>query len=667
MTEVRPGDPTRLGPTPEAAGSNFAVYSDAAARGATVSLCLLGDDGSEEQLPMRQRYDVWACNAAGIGHGRRYGFRVSDRPGLLLADPYARAMTPDQSLVVDDPFDWGDDAPPDREWSDTILYETHVKGISMRHPGVPPELRGTFAGLASEAVLDHLVSLGATAVELMPVQQFRSEGFLRARGLTNYWGYNTIGFFAPHHAYSSSGTAGQQVREFKAMVKALHARGLEVILDVVYNHTAEGAPNEPPLSFRGLAGEAYYREVGITTGTPNALDTGALPVLRLVTDSLRYWVQEMHVDGFRFDLAAELARQHGSVDRLSSFFALLYQDPVLSHVKLIAEPWDVDAIDSYQVGQFPPGWQEWNDKYRDEVRRFWRGDAGIGALASRLAGSSDVYGATRRGPDASVNFVVAHDGKTLTDVVTYVGKYNQANGEDNHDGPPDDKADNCGVEGPTNDPAVLARRARRRRNLLATLLVSQGTSMIAGGDELGRTQRGNSNAYCQDNEISWYDWDLTDADRALLAFTRRAIALQLAHPALRRRSFLTGVGDPLSDVMWFAEDGTTMTEARWRNAGTRFLGALLAGDAVGNVDATASPEADGDVLIAVNAGGTNVEVSLPGRPGALYTVELDTGADDGIPSSGAVPAGARLLVPAQTVIVAMAPLGTGGTTAGGAT
>jgi glycogen operon protein len=681
MTEVRPGDGTRLGAFWDGSGTNFAVYSSAAAYGGAVTLCLLGEDGGEARLPMWEQHDVWRCYLPGVGPGQRYGFRASGPMNrdagilfderIVLLDPYARAMTaPDpaqprslQSLVVDESFDWTGDVSPQRPWRDTILYETHVKGISAAHPDLPPAQRGTYAGLASPPILDHLESLGVTAVELLPIHQFLSETMLLGRGLTNYWGYSTIGFFAPHGAYAAAGSSGEQVREFKEMVKALHARGIEVILDVVYNHTAEGPPGDPAICFRGLANDIYYRRDPNrpgsyidTTGTFNSLDAGRPEVLRLVMDSLRYWVQEMHVDGFRFDLAATLARQRGYVDRLSAFFDLLYQDPVLWRVKLIAEPWDVGAPDSYQVGGFPPGWTEWNDRYRDNVRDFWRGWAGIGRLADRLCGSSDIYGATRRGPDASINFVTAHDGKTLTDLVTYVAKHNEANGEGNRDGTGDDRADNFGVEGPSDDARIVAARAQRRRNLLATLLLSQGVSMLLGGDEIGRTQRGNNNAYCQDNVISWYDWELADEERALLAFTQRAIALQRAQPALRRRGFLTGDSDDgaLPDVTWFAADGGPMTADRWNDPGNRFLGYLLAGDRTDLYDADGVTLTGDDVLVAINAGGSSVEFAVPGRPGRSYTPRLDTAAPDGAPARASVAVGQRLTVAAGSIVVACA-------------
>jgi len=680
---VRPGDPGVLGATPDAEGTNFAVYSSAGAYDGAVTLCLLDDRGGERRVPMWQERDVWSCHVAGVGPGQLYGYRASGpmdpARGLrfdasrLLLDPYARAMTPVdpaqprllRCVVVDGAYDWGADRAPGRPWSETVIYETHVRGISVEHPDVPQELRGTYAALATAPILDHLASLGVTAVELLPVHQFVDEQSLLDRRLRNYWGYMTVGFFAPHAGYSAGGTRGQQVVEFKRAVQALHARGLEVILDVVYNHTGEGGPGDPALSFRGLANEVYYRldpsdpsRYLDTTGTRNSMDTGRPQVLRLIMDSLRYWVVEMHVDGFRFDLAAELARQHGYVDRLSAFFDLLYQDPVLSRVKLIAEPWDVGAPDSYQVGGFPTGWSEWNDHVRDTIRDFWRGRAGLGDLGTRLAGSSDLFAVSRRGPDASVNFVTAHDGKTLSDLVTYEAKYNQANGEGNTDGAGDDHADNYGVEGPSDDPAIAAVRQRQRRNMLATLLLAQGVPMICGGDEIGRTQRGNNNAYCQDNAISWYDWRLGDDARQAIAFVKRAVGLRLAHPALRRRSFLSGAvdGGALPDVTWFGPDGGPMTVDRWNDPAGSFLGLLLAGDRTGTVDAGGRPLGDADLLVVLNAGEREVRVPVPGRPGAAYTVLLDTTDAAGAGGAAPVRAGDSLAVGGRTVVVAAAPL-----------
>ena len=667
MIDTRPGDPYLLGATWDGQGTNFAVHSSAGVYGGDVALCLLDGD-REQRVPLSVDCDIWHVYVPGVAPGQRYGYRASGPhapsrglffdAGTLLLDPYAKAMRPVgprhlESLVADTAFDWGEDRPPRRPWAETVLYETHVKGISAAHLDVPAGMRGTYAGLAHPAITDHLTQLGVTALELMPVQQFLSEPFLLERGLSNYWGYSTIGFFAPHAGYSTAGEQGGQIPEFKAMVAALHAAGIEVILDVVYNHTAEGGPGDPALCFRGLANETYYRldpadpsRYIDTTGTRNTLNAGRPEVLRLILDSLRHWVTEMHVDGFRFDLAATLARQHGSVDRLSAFFDLLYQDPLLNRVKLIAEPWDVGAPDSYQVGRFPAGWNEWNDRYRDTVRDFWRGAPAVADLGRRLTGSADLYAADRRGPDASVNFVTCHDGMTLTDLVSYSRKHNEANGEDNRDGTGNDHSSGYGAEGPTVDPAITALRERQRRNLLTTLLLSQGVAMLYGGDELGRTQRGNNNAYCQDNEVSWYDW--AHADPAFTAFVRRIVALQRAHPALRRRDFLTGSGTP-PDIAWYDRDGAPMTPGRWQDPGTRFLGYVLAGDSV-------SP-GDDDMLVLLNADEADAVFTVPGRPGSVYEIAVDTSAADGAPTPAAsFKTGDRCTVPPRTVLVALAAL-----------
>ncbi|MEC4017871.1 glycogen debranching protein GlgX [Streptomyces sp. H27-D2] len=688
MTETRPGDPYRLGADWDGQGVNFAVHSSAGAYGGDVVLCLLGEDGRENRVPLSVDCDIWHAYLPEVRPGQRYGFRARGPydparglffdPGTLLLDPYAKAMSPGGPgaprkpvcRVADTAFDWGADSPPNRPWSRTVLYETHVKGISATHPEVPEHARGSYAGLAHPAVIGHLIDLGVTAVELLPVHQHLPEQFLLDRGLTNYWGYSTIGFFAPHAGYSSAGGAGEQITEFKRMVAALHAAGLEVILDVVYNHTAEGPPFDPALSFRGLANEVYYRldptdpsRYIDTTGTRNTLDTGRPEVLRLIMDSLRYWVRDMHVDGFRFDLAATLARQHGYVDRLSAFFDLLYQDPVLNRTKLIAEPWDVGAPDSYQVGRFPAGWAEWNDRYRDTVRDFWRGRSAVADLGARLTGSADLYAADRRGPDASVNFAACHDGKTLTDLVSYERKHNEANGEDNRDGGNDDRAANYGVEGPTPDPEITAVRQRQQRNILTTLLVSQGATMLYGGDEIGRTQGGNNNAYCQDNRTSWYDWAAQDT--SLSSFVRRVVALQRDHPALQRRSFLRGESAPpgspggpaLPDIGWYDRTGQPMTTQRWQDPATRFLGLLLAGDRVDPLTPEGRPQRDDDLLVLFNADTTAADFTVPGRPGSVYRIVLDTTAPDGAPApADALKSGDLCAVPPRTTIVAVSPL-----------
>jgi glycogen operon protein len=650
-----------LGAAWDEQATSFSVFSTAD----RVELCLLDDAGAErERVAMDGEQDIWSVTVPGVRPGDRYAYRAhgpfDPSRGLrfdanrLLADPYARAFEPAapgevHSLVVDAAFDWGDDRPPDVPWAETVLYETHVQGISQLHPEVAPQLRGTYSGLASPPILAHLRALGITAVELLPVHQFVTERRLRDMGLENYWGYMTLGFLAPHAQYrsASGGGPGSQVGEFKAMVRALHAAGLEVILDVVYNHTCEGGEGGPTLAFRGLANEAYYRlepddpsRYVDTTGTSNTLDVDRPEVLRLIMDSLRYWVTEMHVDGFRFDLAATLARDRGSFDRLAAFFDLVYQDPVVREVKLIAEPWD---IGDYEVGRFPRGWAEWNDHYRDDVRDFWRRSGGVRAMGYRLTGSSDLYGADRRGPDASVNFVCAHDGKTLRDLVTYEAKHNEANGEHNRDGAPDDRAQNFGVEGPSDEPAVEAARARQQRNLIATLLVSQGVPMLLGGDERGRTQRGNNNAYCQANEISWYDWTADAAADELTAFTRHAIALQRAHATLRRREFLRGDGD----VTWLDATGAPMSDERWNDPANHCIALLLAGDRAG--------EPDDDVLLVLNADDAEHAFVVPGDAGRRFALLLDTGVADGVPPDGAgADAGATLTVPPRTVLVAAA-------------
>jgi isoamylase len=556
------------------------------------------------------------------------GYRFN--PAKLLLDPYARAISGDvnwkepvfayrlggdaqdlepddrdsshgmpKAVVVDPSFDWGDDRPPQIPWSDTIVYETHVKGLTARHPEVPEKQRGTYAGLATPPVLDHLKKLGVTSVELMPVHHFVNDSYLVDKGLTNYWGYNTIGYFAPDSRYSASGRNGQQVAEFKQMVKALHAAGFEVILDVVYNHTAEGNHLGPTLCFRGVDNRIYYNLVDDDlryymdfTGTGNTLNVGHSQTLKLIADSLRMWVQEFHVDGFRFDLAITLARDPVvGYDKGASFFDIMYQDPILSQVKLIAEPWDVGEY-GYQVGNFPPNWSEWNGKYRDTVRRYWKGDEGqLADLASRLGGSPDLYSMSGRGPRASVNFVTAHDGFTLCDLVSYNDKHNEANGEDNQDGANDNESWNCGAEGETDDAQIRGLRARQQRNFLATLMFSQGVPMLLHGDELGRTQGGNNNAYCQDNEISWVDWSLDDERHALLAFTQQVIALRKRYPLLRQCSFS-------EDLAWLQSDGRVMCDEAWADAGARSVGMRLC-----------SPE--GDLLVLLNAFWEDVEFVLP--------------------------------------------------------
>ncbi|MFE0351386.1 glycogen debranching protein GlgX [Streptomyces griseoluteus] len=695
------GHPYPLGASYDGQGTNFALFSEVAER---VELVLVDDAGAETPVPLHEVDGfVWHGYLPEAGPGQRYGYRVHGpwqpslghrcNPAKLLLDPYARAvdgqMDNDPSLyerdphgpapadsaghsmlgVVTDPyFDWGDDRPPGHPYSESVIYETHVRGLTRTHPDVPERLRGTYAGLAHPAVTGHLTSLGVTAVELMPVHQFAQDGVLRDRGLSNYWGYNTIGFFAPHNAYAALGSRGQQVNEFKAMVKAMHAAGLEVILDVVYNHTAEGNEMGPTLSFRGIDNASYYRLVDgdwahyyDTTGTGNSLLMRHPYVLQLIMDSLRYWVTEMHVDGFRFDLAATLARQFHEVDRLSAFFDLIQQDPVISRVKLIAEPWDLGE-GGYQVGNFPQLWSEWNGKYRDAVRDFWRAEPGsLGEFASRLTGSSDLYQASRRRPRASVNFVTAHDGFTLRDLVSYNNKHNEANGEGNRDGESDNRSWNCGAEGDTDDPAVLELRARQQRNLLATLLLSQGIPMLGHGDELGRTQRGNNNAYCQDNEISWIDWDLTDEQRALVAFTRRLIGLRAEHPVLRRRRFFRGETEtrrkqPLPDLIWLRPDAREMTDQDWRRGDAHSVGVFLNGDAIAERDAYGGRVVDDSFLLLLNGFWEPVDFRLPAASyGERWTTLIDTADPEGVPDERERKAGTRLRVESRSLILLSRP------------
>jgi len=669
--EVWPGTPYPLGASYDGAGTNFALFSEVAE---AVELCLFGEDGTETRVSMAERNSlVWHTYLPRIDPGQRYGYRVHGPyepqrglrcdPSKLLLDPYAKAVegevqwapamfsydlydpsarnTDDsaphamKSVVTNPYFDWQDDRPPHHSYHESVVYEAHVRGLTMTHPGVPDEIRGTYAGFAHPEVIEHLTDLGVSAVELMPVHQFVQDSRLVDKGLANYWGYNTIGFFAPHNTYSSTGQRGQQVLEFKAMVRALHRADIEVILDVVYNHTAEGSHLGPTLAFRGIDNQAYYRLDGDepahyydTTGTGNTLLMRNPHVLQLIMDSLRYWVLEMHVDGFRFDLAASLARQFHEVDRLSAFFDLVHQDPVVSQVKLIAEPWDVGP-GGYQVGNFPPAWTEWNGKFRDTLRDFWRGEPGtLGELAARLSGSADLYESDGRAPYASINFVTAHDGFTLRDLVSYEVKRNEANGEGGQDGDNHNRAWNCGVEGETDDVDVLALRARQQRNLLACTLLSQGIPMLLHGDELGRTQRGNNNAYCQDNELSWVDWSRVDKD--LLDFTRRLIALRAEHPVLRRRVFFTGASDEkgVPDIAWLRTDGEPMGAEDWDRAEVRALAVLFNGHAMTEPGPRGEEIDDGRFWLLMNPGADPVEFAVPrlGEP-ASWTLLLDTGAD----------------------------------------
>jgi isoamylase len=673
-----PGTDAPLGATWDGSGTNFALFSENATN---VDLVLFDDRGAEIATnALMERTDlVWHGYIDNVGPGQRYGFRVGGRyaphEGLrhnhakLLLDPYARAIsgrfrhgrslfgyrigsddlrisTLDSApamprcVVVDQSFPWGDDRRPNTAWSDTIIYELHVKGFTRRHPDIPPALRGTYAGLAHPAAIEHLQGLGVTAVELMPVHHLYDAAQLVERGLVNYWGYDSVGYFAPEGRYSSAGTNGEQVREFKAMVRALHAAGLEVILDVVYNHTGEGDHLGPTLSFRGIDNAAYYRLNDDdrrfyfdVTGTGNSLNVRNPHTLQLIMDSLRYWVIEMHVDGFRFDLASALARQFYDVDRLSAFFDIIHQDPVLSRVKLVAEPWDVGA-GGYQVGNFPVRWAEWNGAFRDTVRDFWRGATGIRDLAYRLTGSSDLYQGDGRQPSASVNFVTAHDGFTLSDLVAYNAKHNEANGEDNRDGNDDNRSWNCGVEGDTDDPGVLELRARQRRNLIATVLLSEGCPMLLGGDEIGRTQHGNNNAYCQDNELSWIDWH--HIDTTMLAFVQRIVALRRSDPVLRRRHFFSGQavhGSGRKDIAWFLPSGREVSDAEWFDDRQRSLGMILNGDEIPDRDPRGRRIRGGTLMVLLHAGDDPVEWVVPAGWGDLWSVFADTADMNAMPST----------------------------------
>ena len=690
VREVWPGAPYPLGATFDGAGTNFSLFSEVAER---VDLCLFEDDGTEQRIELLERDAFcWHAYVPTVGPGQRYGYRVHGPwdpaaghrcdPNKLLLDPYAKAIegrlapgpeslsygagdedalvpvdngaTSPASVVTNPYFDWSSERRPDRPLHEWVIYELHVKGFTARHPAIPEELRGTYAGLAHPAAVDHLRDLGVNTVELLPIHQFVHDAHLGEKGLTNYWGYNTIGFFAPHNEYSSRGDRGDQVTEFKAMVRALHEADIEVVLDVVYNHTAEGNHLGPTLSFRGIDNAAYYRLVPDdrrryfdTTGTGNSLNMAHPQTLQLIMDSLRYWVTEMHVDGFRFDLASTLARQFHEVDRLSAFFDLIHQDPVISQVKLIAEPWDVGA-GGYQVGNFPPKWSEWNGEYRDAVRDFWRGEPGtVGELASRLTGSSDLYQSDARHPVASINFVTAHDGFTLRDLVSYNEKHNEANGEGGADGENHNRSWNCGAEGDTDDPAVLACRAAQQRNLLATLLLSQGVPMVLAGDEQGRTQGGNNNAYCQDNEVSWHDWEA--ADRDLLAFTRRLVQLRRDHPTFRRRRFFQG--RPIRgtvDVGWCKPDGTEMDDHNWADDHARSLGLFLNGEGINDVDSRGQVLVDDSFLVLLNAYHEDITWTLPTQWGdRTWTVELAT-TPTPEPGHGV---GAELVVPARSLVV----------------
>ncbi|ORW90953.1 malto-oligosyltrehalose synthase [Mycolicibacter terrae] len=699
-----PGNSAPLGAGYDGGGTNFALFSEIAER---VDLCLIDENGEQTCIPLEEVDGyVWHAYLPTVSPGQHYGFRVHgpfDPPAghrcdssKLLLDPYGRAFAGDfdfgqalfsydmaagedppraetlpmvdslghtmTSVVINPFFDWATDRPPKTPYNETIIYETHVKGMTQTHPGIPEELRGTYAGLAHPVIIDHLEALNVTAIELMPVHQFMHDDRLLKMGLRNYWGYNTFGFFAPHSQYAANRQPGAAVAEFKTMVRTFHEAGIEVILDVVYNHTAEGNHLGPTINFRGIDNAAYYRLVDDDrsmymdyTGTGNSLNARHPHALQLIMDSLRYWVTEMHVDGFRFDLASTLAREFYDVDRLSAFFDLIQQDPVVSQVKLIAEPWDVGE-GGYQVGNFPGLWTEWNGKYRDTVRDYWRGEPEtLGEFASRLTGSSDLYEATGRRPGASINFVVAHDGFTLHDLVSYNEKHNEANGDDNTDGESHNRSWNCGVEGPTDDPDILALRARQMRNIMATLMLSQGTPMLAHGDELGRTQQGNNNAYCQDSEIAWMDWSLAEKNSDLLDFTRRVTRLRKEHPVFRRRRFFEGLPvrheDEIGDIAWFTPAGEEMSQDDWDNGFDKCIMVFLNGEAIREPDVRGQRVVDDSFLLCFNAHEDTVEFAVPGEDYAQeWTVELDTAQPDS-PADHPVRAGEEMPVPGRSLLV----------------
>ncbi|MDT7637738.1 MAG: isoamylase [Pseudonocardiales bacterium] len=671
-----PGSAYPLGASYDGAGTNFAVFSEIADR---VDLCLFDEAGNEEAIRLREVDGfVWHGYLPSVEPGQRYGYRVHGpydpatgtrcNPNKLLIDPYTKAVdggvdwdeavfgyqfaSPGErndndsalhvpkSVVVNPYFDWGSDRPPKTPYHETLIYEAHVKGLTIAHPDIPEEERGSYAGLAHPTMIEHLQRLGVTAVELMPVHEFLNDHHLEEKGLANYWGYNTVAFLAPYHGYASDLRPGGQVREFKSMVRALHQAGIEVILDVVYNHTAEGNHMGPTLSMRGIDNPAYYRLVENDkqyyldyTGTGNSLNVRNPHTLQLIMDSLRYWVLDMHVDGFRFDLASALAREFYDVDRLSTFFDLIQQDPVISQVTLIAEPGD-SGPGGYQVGNFPPLWSEWNGQYRDTVRDFWRGEPGtLGEFASRLTGSSDLYQHDGRRPYASINFVTAHDGFTMADLVSYNEKHNDANGEGGNDGESHNRSWNCGVEGPTDDQAVLELRERQQRNFIATLLFSQGVPMLLHGDELGRTQGGNNNVYCQDNKVSWMDWELADKNAGLLGFTAGVAAVRAAHPIFRRRRFFSGRSlvrgaadtDELNDIAWFTPSGEEMTDRDWSSGFGQCVTVFLNGDGIPDVDERGDRILDDSFLLCFNASSEDIEVTLPGeRYGGPWAVVVDT-------------------------------------------
>ena len=697
---VRPGEPLPLGAHWDGRGTNFSLFSEVAER---VELCLFDENGCERRIDLPERTaHCWHGYLPGVQPGQRYGYRVHGRwdpgqglrcnPAKLLLDPYARAIDGaievsdalfpypvggddtqrddtdsapfiPKAIVLDESFDWKGDTLLRHPLHKTVIYEVHVKGFTKRHPGVPEALRGTYAGLAHPAAIEHLVRLGITAVELLPIHHFVHESHQLGKGLRNYWGYHSIGYFAPHGEYSSSGMDGSQVREFKSMVRALHGVGLEVILDVVYNHTGEGSHLGPMLSFKGIDNRAYYRTAEDPrfytdyTGTGNSLNMRHPHALQLIMDSLRYWVQEMHVDGFRFDLASTLARELFEVDRLSAFFDIIHQDPVLAGVKLIAEPWDIGS-GGYQVGNFPVRWCEWNGKYRDTVREFWRGaDQTLPEFANRLTGSADLYHDDGRRPYASVNFMTAHDGFTLRDLVSYNEKHNEANGENSHDGESHNRSWNCGAEGETDDPAVNELRARQARNFLTTLLLSQGIPMILGGDEMGRTQRGNNNAYCQDNDISWFDWE--SMDKGLYEFTQRVVHLARGHAVFHRRRWFQGRalrGRDVADIAWLRFDGEAMSEEDWGAGFAKSLAVFLNGEDLRDVDAEGNRLRDDSFLLVFNAHHEQLTLTIPSESfGQRWNVVVDTSVETG-QSDVVVAAGESIEVPPRSMLVLARPL-----------
>ena len=708
MTEtftVRPGQPYPLGSTFDGTGTNFAIFSEAATK---VELCLIDPRGKETRVELKEVHaHVWHAYLPEVGPGQAYGYRVHGEyaperglrcdPSKLLVDPYARAFqgefdgdaslysydihaepagtgrNEDDSLghtmlsvVINPFFDWQGDHRPNVPDEEAVIYETHVKGMTMTHPDIPEAMRGTYAGMGHPAMIDYLKDLGITTVELMPVHQFLQDDRLRAIGLRNYWGYNTFGFFAPQADYAMANKPGEIVAEFKSMVRSLHAAGLEVILDVVYNHTAEGNHLGPTIAFRGIDNKAYYRVVEGDeahymdyTGTGNSLNVRHPHSLQLIMDSLRYWVTEMHVDGFRFDLASTLARELDDVSKLATFFDLVQQDPIVSQVKLIAEPWDVGE-GGYQVGNFPPIWCEWNGKYRDTVRDFWRGEpATLGEFASRLTGSSDLYANNGRRPTASINFITAHDGFTLKDLVSYNEKHNMANGEDNHDGESHNRSWNCGVEGPTEDHDIRKLRRRQQRNFITTLLLSQGTPMICHGDEFGRTQNGNNNAYCQDNELAWMDWSMLDLEKnsEFFGFVKRVLGIRSKHPVFRRQRFLTGgpLGSDVRDrdIAWMVPSGKLMTQDDWDHDFGRAIMVYFNGSAISETDEFGQPIKDDSFILIFNAHDGDIEFTLPGRElGGKWKLMVDTADSGGYPAEDTfIEAGGTLTCQDRTTMV----------------